>query len=125
MIEEHEKIFGQKNLDSVATDKGYYSNKNMKLLSSKKVKQIGIQLPSNAKNKNIQLSDEESEKLRNRRAGIEPLIGHTKHGGQLGRSRMKNDKNIESSGYCAIFGFNLRQTVRAITRPNNDHCVNF
>jgi len=125
MIEEHEKTFAQTHLDSVATDKGYYSKKNIKILSDKKVRQIGIQLPSNAKNDAIQLSDEESEKLRNRRAGIEPLIGHAKQGGQLGQSRMKNDKNTESSGYCAILGFNLRQTIRALIRNNNDQCVNF
>jgi len=41
-----------------------------------------------------------------RRAGIEPLIGHTKHGGQLGRSSMKSDETIKSAGYAAVFGFN-------------------
>ena len=125
MIEEHEKTFSQTLLDSVATDKGYYSKKNIKVLYDKKVRQIGIQLPSNAKNEVIQLSDEESEKLRNRRAGIEPLIGHAKQGGQLGQSRMKNDKNTESSGYCAVLGFNLRQTIRSLIRNNNDQCVDF
>jgi hypothetical protein len=47
-----------------------------------------------------------------RRAGIEPLIGHTKHGGQMGRSRMKSDETITSAGYAAVFGFNLRQLTR-------------
>lgn len=65
-------------------------------------------------NKNIVLSEEESEQLANRRAGIEPLIGHAKRGGQLGLSRMKNDRNTESAGYAAILGFNLRQTNRAL-----------
>jgi len=125
MIEEHEKIFEHVPLDSVATDKGYYSKQNIKILTDKKVRQIGIQLPNNAKSEAIKLSDEESEKLRNRRAGIEPLIGHTKHGGQLGQSRMKNDKNTESSGYCAILGFNLRQVKRALIRNYNDQCVSF
>jgi len=35
MIEEHEKTFAQVHLDSVATDKGYYSKKNIKILSSR------------------------------------------------------------------------------------------
>jgi IS5 family transposase len=39
---------------------------------------------------------------------IEPLIGYTKQGGQLGKSRMKNDRNLESSGYAAVLGVNLR-----------------
>jgi IS5 family transposase len=50
--------------------------------------------------------------LEDRRAGIEPLIGHLKRGWQMGRSRIKSDKTTESSGYCAIIGFNLRQMVR-------------
>jgi IS5 family transposase len=52
--------------------------------------------------------------LSNRRAGIEPIIGQTKQGGQLGKSRMKNDRNTESSSYGAVLGFNLRQILRAV-----------
>ena len=48
----------------------------------------------------------------NRRAGIEPLIGHAKHGGQLGTSRMKHDDTTLAAGYGAIGGFNLRQLLR-------------
>ncbi len=125
MIDEHEKNFSQVRLDSVATDKGYYSKKNIKILFDKQVRQIGVQLPSNAKKETIKLSDEASEKLRNRRAGIEPLIGHAKQGGQLGQSRMKNDKNTESSGYCAILGFNLRQIVKSLTRNNSRQFARF
>ncbi|HBD7101984.1 TPA: hypothetical protein ACT96X_001407 [Legionella pneumophila] len=55
---------------------------------------------------------EREEELVNRRSGIEPLIGHAKHGGQLGRSRMKSDKGIESSGYTAVLGFNMRQLIK-------------
>lgn len=54
--------------------------------------------------------------MHNRRAGIEALIGHAKHGGQLGRSRMKSDKTTKSAGYAAVFGFNLRQLTRHIAR---------
>ncbi len=50
--------------------------------------------------------------LHNRRAGIEPLIGHTKHGGQMGRSRMKSDETTKITGYTAVLGFNLRQLAR-------------
>ena len=52
------------------------------------------------------------ERLRDRRAGIEPLIGHAKHGGQLGRSRMKSDAATLAAGYGSILGFNLRQLIR-------------
>ena len=61
------------------------------------------------------LSGDDAEthvRLVNRRAGIEPLIGHAKHGGQLGKSRMKHDDTTLAAGYGAIGGFNLRQLLR-------------
>jgi hypothetical protein len=48
-------------------------------------------------------------RLADRRAGIEPLSGHAKQGGQLGQSRMKTDDTTLAAGYRAIGGFNLRQ----------------
>jgi hypothetical protein len=122
MLEEHAHLFGEDVLQSVATDKGYYSNKNVQALANKNIEQIGIQVPGNTKNKNINLSEEELTHLSNRRAGIEPLIGHAKQGGQLGRSRMKNDQNTEAAGYAAILGFNLRQTVRALLDKLKSEC---
>ena len=114
VVDEYIGYFGKETIDSVATDKGYYGANNVKGLIKRNISKVGVQIPANTQNKNISLSDEEAEILSNRRAGIEPLIGHTKQGGQLGRSRMKNDKNIESSGYAAVLGFNLRQTLRAL-----------
>jgi hypothetical protein len=61
------------------------------------------------------LSEGETEihaRLVNRRSGIEPLIGHAKHGGQLGQNRMKQDETTLAAGYGAVGGFNLRQLVR-------------
>ena len=114
MLHEYENLFGKDALRSATTDKGYYSTKNVRALVKRGIEQIGIQVPGNTRNKNIVLSEEELEQLSNRRAGIEPLIGHAKRGGQLGLSRMKNDRNTESAGYAAILGFNLRQTNRAL-----------
>ena len=119
IVDEYENYFGKEQLYSVATDKGYYGANNVKGLIKRKVAKVGVQVPANTQNKNITLSDEEAETLSNRRAGIEPIIGHTKQGGQLGRSRMKNDRNIESSGYASVLGFNLRQTIRALIKPKS------
>ena len=58
------------------------------------------------------LKKECEEKLVNRRSGIEPLIGHVKQGGQMGRSRMKSDNTIEASGCTSVLGFNLRKLIR-------------
>jgi hypothetical protein len=113
MLAEHEKLFGVKTVDSLATDKGYYSKKNIKHAQEKGIAKIGIQQPCTVNKKIAPLSPEDEETLYNRRSGIEPLIGHVKQGGQLGRSRMKSDSTIESSGYTSVLGFNLRQTIKA------------
>lgn len=113
IIKEHEDTFGSSKINSVSTDKGFYSNKNEKLLFEKNVVEIGIQRPHNIKKKHPKpLTEADIEKLTNRRSGIEPLIGHLKQGGQLGRSRMKSDRGMESSGYTSVLGFNLRQMIR-------------
>lgn len=113
MIKEHAETFSAAKIESVSTDKGYFSQKNEKYLAKKKVAEIAIQRPGNIKKKHPKpLTTERQEELANRRSGIEPLIGHAKQKGQLGRSRMKSDRTIESSGYTSILGFNLRQIVR-------------
>lgn len=113
MIKEHKKVFASTNIKSVTTDKGYYSAANEKYLLKQGVEEIGIQRPSNIKKTHPKpLSETREQELINRRSGIEPLIGHAKKKGQLGRSRMKSDKSTESSGYTAILGFNLRQLIR-------------
>lgn len=113
LITEHENLFGVGNIVSMATDKGYYSAANERTMYKKGVKEIGIQRPANIKRKRITvMSKEREEELINRRSGIEPLIGHIKQGGQLGRSRMKSDDGMECSGYSAVLGFNMRQLIR-------------
>jgi transposase, IS5 family len=113
IIEEHEKVFDKAKINSIGTDKGYYSKKNEKLLIEKGVNEIGMQRPWNIKKpKQKPLTKEREEELVNRRSGIEPLIGHLKQGGQMGRSRMKSDKSIEASGYTSVLGFNMRQLIK-------------
>lgn len=113
MIKEHENIFGKNKISSVSTDKGYYSSKNEKFLAKKGINEIGIQRPCNIKKPHPKpITKACEEKLINRRSGIEPLIGHLKQSGQLGRSRMKSDKATEASGYTSVLGFNLRQLIR-------------
>jgi IS5 family transposase len=113
MIEVHQSLFGQDMLKSCGTDKGYYSSANRKYLESlENLDEFCLQQPGlNVKS----LSESEAEihaRLVNRRSGIEPLIGHAKHGGQLDRSRMKQDETTIAAGYSAVGGFNLRQLVR-------------
>lgn len=113
IIETHKNLFNKVKINSVSTDKGYYSNENEKSLIKNGVNDVGIQRPHNIKKSHPKPMIKEREvELINRRSGIEPLIGHIKHGGQLGRSRMKSDKAIECSGYTSVLGFNMRQLIR-------------
>jgi len=113
MIGEHHSLFGHGTLHSCGTDKGYYSHANAKYLRAVAgLTEIGLQQPGQHAASRSASEEETVVRLANRRAGIEPLIGHAKHGGQLGRSRMKHDETTLAAGYAAIGGFNLRQLLR-------------
>jgi hypothetical protein len=73
---------------------------------------IGLQRPANIKSQEGVANAEIQKNLADRRAGLEALIGRTKHGGQLGRSRMKSDTATLAAGYSSVLGFNLRQLIR-------------
>ena len=127
MLRLHQNLFGPSTLASVATDKGYYSYENEQLLIKSGVPDIQLPRPE----RTLDAPPETTpwpirQELHNRRAGIEPLIGHTKQGGQMGRSRMKSDETTMSSGYTAVLGFNLRQLTRYLSgevRLKNDKIV--
>jgi hypothetical protein len=124
VIEMHQDLFGKKKLESFATDRGYFSYKNQELLENLTLKEFRLPKPGTQRDPPLPATEEEEkelkrlegiqQKLNNRSVGIEPLIGHIKHGGQMGKSRMKNSKTILASGYAAVFGFNLRQLIRCL-----------
>lgn len=109
-LKEHQTIFGEEVLTRVATDKGYWSSKNKRALEELGLTTAGFQKPGKLKEEIIDIGLKED--LHNRRAGIEPLIGHIKRGGQLGKSRMKSDAATLAAGYGSVLGFNLRQVIR-------------
>lgn len=113
LLAEHAELFGKGALESASADKGYWSTKNQGELIKQGVRERGLQPPANLKKKCGLASPEVQQRLRDRRAGIEPLIGHTKAGGQLGKSRMKSDAASLAAGYASVLGFNLRQLSRA------------
>lgn len=113
MIVEHQHLFGKGILKSLGTDRGYYSEANRRYLEWLE----GLQefcLPKPGAHPGNQLPNDAATQTRlaDRRSGIEPLIGHAKQGGQLGKSRMKKDQTTLAAGYAAIGGFNLRQLLR-------------
>jgi transposase, IS5 family len=113
MIEAHQDLFGAGVLTSAGMDKGYYSGANRQYLQALEgLKEFCLQQPG-LDPRTLSESDAETyTRLVDRRAGIEPLIGHAKQGGQLGQSRMKTDETTLAAGYSAIGGFNLRQLIR-------------
>lgn len=113
MITEHQRLFGPDTLTSFGTDKGYYSGANCKYLQSMEgLEEFCLQQPGLDTSRLSESDMETLTRLTNRRAGIEPLLGHAKQGGQLGQSRMKTDETTLAAGYGAIGGFNLRQLIR-------------
>ena len=115
MLAEHATLFGDGVIKSLSADKGYWSARNQWAVTSREIVS-GLQRPANIESRLGVPSPEVQEALRNRRAGIEALIGHTKHGGQLGRSRMKSDAATLAAGYASVLGFNLRQLIRKQAR---------
>ena len=113
MLGEHQRRFGEGTLRSCATDKSYYSAANRKYLRALPgLEEFCLQQPGFDPATLAESERATFTRLANRRAGIEPLIGHAKQGGQLGQSRMKDDASTLAAGYAAIGGFNLRQLVR-------------
>lgn len=108
MVRGHLNTF-QTPILSAVMDKGYYSKANEKFLLDFKIEDVALQRPirkfTNAPPNPI--TPERLEALAHRRSGIEPIISHLKRLWQMGRSRMKLDRSTESSGFCAMLGFNL------------------
>lgn len=113
MLQKHDELFGKGTLKSIGTDKGYYKAGNIKKAKAAGVQDIGIQAPGNLKRSVNPTDAETQEKIRCRRAGIEPLIGHAKRFG-LGKSKMKTDETTHASGFRSLLGFNLSQLERYI-----------
>ncbi len=121
MVAEHGRIFAGEcdsennnlsSIKSIAFDRGYHSHKNKEFLESNNIEEIYLPKRRRYDWEMPDLDRETETKLHNRRAGIEAIIGHIKHGGQLRRSRMKSDHTTLSAGYSSVLGFNLRQLKR-------------
>jgi len=113
MVTEHQNLFGKGALRSSGADRGYYSGANGKYLHSiEGLEEVCLQQPGVDTGNLSEVEAANYRRLVDRRTGIEPLIGHAKHGGQLGKSRMKYDETTLAAGYGSIGGFNLRQLTR-------------
>ena len=105
VVANHAQIFGQGCLQGIGTDKGYYSHDNTTIFG---INTDGLQRPVSVKTRP---PDEVVQPLRDRRAGIEPLIGHLKSFG-LKKSKMKSDRATHASVYTCTMGYNIHQILR-------------
>ncbi len=113
MVTEHQHLFGPGRLHSFGTDKGFYSQANRRYLESLEgLEEFCLPKPGLAPGDQSTEEAATQARLMDRRSGIEPLIGHAKQGGQLGRSRMQRDETTLAAGYGSVGGFNLRQLIR-------------
>ena len=113
------ETFGPDMTESFGADKGYYSKANMKYINGLGLKEHALQQPGiSFKGCLFKEEKETYQRLVDRRSSIEGMIGHIKHGGQLGKSRMKSDKGTLSAGYGAVTGYNLRCLMRHIKKES-------
>lgn len=112
MIAVHQELFENTKIEELATDKGYYSRVNEQAARSVLKENGNLHLGYQYED----TTDDIDTRLKDRRAGLEAVIGHIKQGGQLGKSRMKSDKTTLAAGYAALLGFNLRQMIRYQTK---------
>lgn len=108
IIRLHSKLFGDGVLQSFTGDKGYYSTVNTEALTAAQVEDFHLGYEYQDQ------SQEDYRRLYGRRAGMEPIIGHIKQGGQLAKSRMKSDCATLAAGYASVCGFNLRQLMKSV-----------
>ena len=58
------------------------------------------------------MKEEDKERLHNRRAATEAMIGHLKNEFGLRKSKMKSDETTLASAYRSVLGLNLHQLMR-------------
>ncbi|MCX6102931.1 MAG: hypothetical protein NT000_06670 [Proteobacteria bacterium] len=113
----HKRVFDE-NPKSYGSDRGMYSNQNLELCLSAGVEKIAIQ--PKGRNKPL-VSRQDHQELSNRRAGIEPRIGHLKTRG-LGQSKMKSDNGDLISGYRSALSWNLSLLMRVLKMISVPQC---
>jgi hypothetical protein len=111
----HHRVFDE-TPKTYGTDRGMWSADNLELCLSAGVEKIAIQPKGRA---SALVNRQDLRHLANRRAGIEPRIGHLKTRG-LGRSRMKSDSGDLISGYRSALSWNLTLLMRDLTRKPTD-----
>ena len=97
--------------ETYATDRGMWSVENVTHCLIAGIAKVGIQPKGRIK---PLVNQQDHQKLKNRRAGIEPRIAHLKTRG-LGRSRMKSDVGDLISGHRSALSYNLMHLMKDLS----------
>jgi transposase, IS5 family len=100
-------IFGEAP-HSITADQAFWSRPNLKACNEHEVKEIGI---TPRGHKNWKVPQDRVEEMKNRRAGVEPIIGHLKRRG-MGKSKMKSDNGTKLIGQRAVLSLNLARLAK-------------
>jgi transposase, IS5 family len=98
-------------LKSITADRAYWSDENLEAASAVGICEQGLH-PKGRKPWPITDTERVGE-LINRRAGIEPLIGHLKRLG-LGKSRMKTVVGTRAEGARSFIAFNIQKILSVL-----------
>lgn len=101
--------------DSVTGDQGFWSGSNIVACLEAEVKEIGIHPRGNL---NWLVNDEDIERLKNRRASTEGIIGHAKMRG-MGKSKMKSDNATLLEGQRAVLSLNLSRFTKDLSETKH------
>ena len=106
-LEQFHEIFNS-SPNSITGDQGFWSDNNIAACLANEVQEIGIHPRGQL---NWLVNDEEVNRLRNRRASTEGIIGHLKMRG-MGKSKMKSDNATFLEGQRAILSLNLSRFTK-------------
>ena len=106
-LKHFEEIFSSSPV-SLTGDQGFWSDENIVACLESKVAEIGIHPRGQL---DWLVNDEEIERLKNRRASTEGIIGHAKMRG-MGKSKMKSDEATHLEGQRAILSLNLSRFIK-------------
>lgn len=94
--------------ESVTGDQGFWSDNNIVACLVSEVREIGIHPRGKL---SWLVNDDEIERLKNRRASTEGIIGHVKMRG-MGKSKMKSDEATLLEGQRSILSLNLSRFTK-------------
>ena len=123
LIERLEKNLGNKTIDSISFDKGFYSKENLEALQGSKIKQII--LPKKGKKNKEETAKEAATdfvKLRHKHSAVESNINMLEHHG-LGRCMDKGLNGFRRYVGLSVLAYNLHVLGNVLTKKQQEAAI--